>query len=173
MLTSGLPLDAKLSALVLGSDSPVVGPHTAAALRTFAAEPEPPMVTQDEVETMLAKLAMATAQAKLTDAETDERMSLYWLALKDLPVADLRAAFVDLLRTSKFLPTPAEIHKAASAKGSKRRHAKSRARHLVWLHERDWKPVADVIPPEELAGLLAATKIGAEVTHPHPQESRA
>ena len=158
--TLGLPLDAKLSDLLLSGESPVVGPNTAAALQAFAAEPEPPLATEAEVETMIAKLAMATAQSKVSDAEASERVSMYWLALRDLPVADLRGAFVDLLRTSTFLPTPAEVRTAALKAGALRRYAKSRARHLAWKHEQEWQPSGDIVPPEELHALLSSVKVG-------------
>lgn len=160
--TLGLPLDEKLNDLLLSGDSPVVGPKTAAALQAFAAEPEPPLATEPEVERMVAKLAMATAQAKVSEREVEERVSMYWLALKDLSVADLRGAFVDLLRTSTFLPTPAEVRTAALKAGALRRYAKSRARHLAWKHEQEWQPSGDTVPPEELQALLANVKTGSE-----------
>lgn len=120
---------------------------------------------------MIGKLAMATAQAKVSDAEAEERVAMYWLALRDLPVADLRVAFLDLLRTATFLPTPAEVRTAALKAGALRRYAKSRARHLVWKHEQEWKPADDVVPPEELRALLAGVKIGSEDEPSHQQES--
>lgn len=150
----------KLNELLLSGDSPVVGPKSAAALKAFAEEPEPPLVTEDEVETMLAKLALATAQPKVSKEEAKERLAMYWLALRDLPVSDLRAAFVELLRTAKFLPTPAEVRSAAIRAGALRRYAKSRARHLAWKHEQEWHPAKDEVPPAELQALLTETKIG-------------
>jgi hypothetical protein len=159
--TLGLQLDAKLNDLLLSAESPVVGPNSAAALRVFAAEPEPPLVTEPEVETMIGKLAIATAQPKVSEAEANERLSMYYLALKDLPVADLRQAFVELLRTSTFLPTPAEVRTAALKAGALRRYTKSRARHLVWKHEQEWRPESDIVPPEELSALLATVKVSA------------
>lgn len=145
---------------MLSGDSPVVGPKTAAALTAFAAEPEPPLPSQAEVETMIGKLAMATAQAKVSDAEAEARVEMYWLALRDMPVADLRLAFVDLVRTSTFLPTPAEVRTAALKHAALRRYAKSRARHLAWKHEQEWRPAKDEVPPAELQALLTETKIG-------------
>jgi hypothetical protein len=55
---------------------------------------------------MIGKLAMATAQPKSSDAEASEQLELYWLALRDLPVDDLRAAFVELLRSASSCPSP-------------------------------------------------------------------
>lgn len=159
-LTSAPPLSEKLNDLLLSGDSPVVGPKAAAELRAFAAEPEPPLATESEVDTMLGKLALATAQPKLSKDEAKERMAMYWLALRDIPVVDLRGAFVDLLRHSKFMPTPAEVRSSAVQKGAHRRYAKSRARHLAWKHEQEWKPSNDTIPSEELQALLSNTKVG-------------
>lgn len=159
--TPASPLDAKLSDLLLSGDNPVVGPQSAAALRAYAAEPEPPLPTEAEVETMIGKLAMATAQAKVSEAEAEERVAMYWLALRDLPVSDLRGAFIDLLRKATFLPTPAEVRTAALKVGALRRYTKSRAAHLAWLHDRDWRPATESVPPEELRALLAGVKVGS------------
>jgi len=137
----------------MSGDNPVVGPNTARQLSEFAGAPEPELASRDQVEVMIGKLAMATAQAKVSEDEATARLELYWLALNDIPVCDLRAAFTDLVRTSKFLPTPAEVRTAALLPGARRRYAKSRARHLAWLHDREWKPPVQAITPEELATL--------------------
>lgn len=110
---------------------------------------------RNQVEVMIGKLAMATAQAKVSEDEAAARIELYWLALNDIPIDDLRAAFVDLVRTSKFLPTPAEVRTAALLPGARRRYAKSRARHLAWLHDREWRAPIEAIRPDELEALKA------------------
>jgi len=149
-------LSDKLTALVLGSDSPVVGPVSAQALREYSEQPEPPLADREQIETMIGKLAIATAQQKTSQQEAGERVELYWLALRDLPVDDLRAAFLDLVKTATFLPTPAEVRTAALSRGSTRRHAKSRARYLAWLHDRDWKPpVTEFVDAAAVHALLA------------------
>lgn len=152
-LTFAPQLPAKLHDLVMSSDNPIVGPKTANQLRVFAAQPEPELATETQVEVMIGKLALATAQAKISEKEADARHELYWLALNDIPVCDLRAAFTDLIRNSKFLPTPAEVRAAALIPGARRRYAKSRAKHLAWLHEREWTPPVEAIPAGELATL--------------------
>lgn len=150
------PLDAKLAELVLSWDSPVVGPKSAAALQAYAAQPEPPLADRAQVETLVGKLAMATAQPKTSEAEATARIELYWLALRDLPVDDLRAGFVDLVRACTFLPTPAEVRTAAQRHGALRRHTKSRARYLAWKHEQEWRPSNDDrVDPAEVRALLA------------------
>ena len=159
--TSGLLSDERLNELLLSTDNPVVGPNTAATLRAFAAQPEPPLASEQQVETMIGKLAMATAQAKVSAAEAEARLELYWLALRDVPLADLREAFVDLVRNSTFLPTPAEVRKVALHKGAVRRYAKSRARCLVKLHEREWREPAELVKPEEVRAVLASVSLAA------------
>lgn len=153
--TSGLRLSDKLSALVRGNENPIVGPKSAAELRAFAAQPELATATQGQVDTMLAKLALATAAPKVSDDEARERLELYWLALKDLPVEDLRAAFMDLIRTAKFLPTPAEVRQAAVQAGLPRVRSIIRAKHLAYLHDRHWKPpIEDLVDPAEVRAFL-------------------
>lgn len=142
----------------MSGDNPVVGPNAARQLSEFAASPEPELATPEQVEVMIGKLAMVTAQAKVSDEEAAARLELYWLALNDIPVCDLRTAFTELVRSAKFLPTPAEVRTAALKPGASRRYAKSRAKHLAWLHEREWKPPVQAITAEELATLKV--KIG-------------
>lgn len=152
-------LPANLLALVMSSDQPVVGPKAAAQLRAFAAEQEPELATRDQVDVMIGKLAIATAQPKITEAEANERLELYWLALNEIPVCDLRVAFTDLVKTATFLPTPAEVRAAAMRPGAKRRFAKSRARHLAWKHEQEWTPPVELMEPEEVQALLASPRL--------------
>lgn len=141
--------------LLMSGESPIVGPKTAQMLSAFAETPEPATADRAQVEVMIGKLAMATAQPKSSDAEASEQLELYWLALRDLPVDDLRAAFVELLRSAKFLPKPAEVRTAALKAGSARRYAKSRARHLAWKHSVEWTPPVEKISAEEIAALKA------------------
>ena len=159
-LTSAPSLPTKLHALLMSGDNPVVGPNTAKQLSEFAAAPEPEPVRRDQVEVMIGKLAMATAQAKVSDAEASERLELYWLALRDLTADDLRAAFVEMVQTSKFLPTPAEVRTAALKVGAARRYAKSRARHLAWKHSIEWRPPVAPIPESEIRALTSEAIIG-------------
>ena len=133
----------------------MVGPSTAAALRAFADAPEPPPPTASQVETMIGKLAIATAQAKVSEAEANARHDLDWLALRDVPIDDLRAGFLTLIRTSKFLPTPSEVRAAALLAGAPRRYRKSRARHLAWKHDTQWSPPQVLLAPDEARALLA------------------
>lgn len=159
-LASSLP--AKLNELLVSSETPIVGPETAKALAEYARQPEPPRAGKGEVEVMIGKLAIATAQPKASAAEAAERLDLYWLALSDIPLDDLRRAFVDILRTATFLPTPAEVRKAAVIIGNRRNHLKSRARFLAWKHAMEWTPPVEIAAPGEL------DRIKAEVASAFP-----
>ena len=144
---------------MLSGDSPVVGPNTAAALTAFAEQPEPPLADREQVETLVAKLALATAQPKVSDAEAEARIEIYWLALEDLPLADLRSGFVELVKSATFLPTPAEVRRACLLPGAVRRHMKSRASHLAWKHRQEWQAPAATVDPAELRALMASVRL--------------
>lgn len=166
----GLPLSDPLLDLLMSGDRAVVGPKTAAELRLFSAQPEPPPPSKDDVEKMIGALSLATAKAKTSPQEAAAQHDLYWLALKDIPLADLRAAFAGLVRTATFMPKPAEIRAAALRPGSRRRYARSRAQHLVWLHEHEWEDPAPVAPPDEVRALL--TSVAASIAVPEEDENR-
>lgn len=137
-----------------GSECPIVGPQTAKALKEFAAQPEPELPAKSHVETMIGKLAMATAQAKVSQQEAEARLDLYWLALNDVPLVDLRKGFEQLVKTATFLPTPAEVRKASMIFGAQRRHEKSRAKYLAWKHDMEWvAPVTEFISADDLKSL--------------------
>lgn len=158
-LTSA-PLSEKVQALVSRSDSyndsPVVGPKTAAQLRQFLALPDVhPMPDRPQMEMMIGRLANATAQAKTSEAEAKERMAAYWLALHDIPLEDLRWAYAELVKTSTFLPTPAEIRTKAQHPGLMRAFHRTRARMLLTKHEREWSEPVEYVRPEELEQIKA------------------
>jgi len=135
---------------VLSTDSPVVGPKTAKQLAAFADEPEPPLASRDQVDVMITKIAIGTAQARTTDAEASEKLEMYWLALRDIPLDDLRWAFGEIIKTATFLPVPAEVRAVALKPGLKRQNMKSRARYLAWKHDQEWAPP---IPDDDLVDL--------------------
>ena len=133
ILSSPQPLSAKLSALINSGESPIVGPNTATELRNWLAIPEPQleMPTEDRIDTMIARLSLATKERRSSYGEAKERLIIYWRALRDIPLVDLAAAFDELIKSQTFMPTPAEIRKAAFAFTAKRNFTRSRAKHLV------------------------------------------
>jgi hypothetical protein len=103
---------------------------------------------------MIGKLAMATAQPKSSDAEASEQLELYWLALRDLPVDDLRAAFVELLRSASSCPSPPKCAPLRS-RPDQPDATPNRARYLAWKHSVEWTPPVEKISAEEIAALRA------------------
>lgn len=107
---------------------------------------------------LVAELSLATSQGKMSEDEAGALLELYWRALKDVPLIDLRRGAAKLLKTSKFRPTPAEFRTAAMLAGAPRKYAKSRARFLVFKHETEWVPPldpSDIPTPEEMEAIKA------------------
>ncbi len=138
------------------NDSPVVGPKTAAQLRAFLAMPDVhAMPEREQMDMMIGRLALATAQAKVSEAEANERLEAYWLALHDLPLEDLRWAYAELVKTATFLPTPAEIRAKAQYPGAMRAFRRTRAQMLLTKHEGEWSEPVEYVKPEEIAQIKA------------------
>ena len=153
-------LPAKLNDLLMGSDLPTIGPKSAETLQQYVDAPRPPMPEREQVEVMIAKLALATASQKRSQEEESERLELYWMTLRIYPLVDLRGAFLKLLRTCKFMPTPAEIDSVVQEEGRARRRKLMRAEYLLMLHHRDYVPPKEYVTAEELAELRSNLQIG-------------
>jgi hypothetical protein len=118
------------------------------------------MPDREQVEVMIAKLSLATASQKRSQDEEAERLELYWMTLRIYPLIDLRSAFVKLLRTCKFMPTPAEIDSVVQEEGRERRRKLMRAEYLLMIHHRDYVPPQEYVTAEELAELRSQLQIG-------------
>ena len=153
-------MPAKLEELLMGDHLPTIGPKTAEMLQQYVDAARPPMPEREQVEVMIAKLSLATANQKRSVEEEAERLELYWMTLRIYPLVDLRSAFIKLLRTCKFMPTPAEIDSIVQEEGSARRRRVVRARYLIQLHKRDYVPPAEYVTAEELADLRSSLEIG-------------
>lgn len=159
-------LSDKLSELLDSGNSPVIGPNNAAALREWIAQAEAfeadlERPSEERVENLIARLATATAFRHTSTKEAREAHAVYWRVLRDLPIIDLAAAFDELVRTSKFMPKPAEIFAEAKRHTLRRAFRVSRARHLVWKHETEWTPPVEPIPAAEVSALI--TQAGADL----------
>jgi len=119
------------------------------------------MPEREQVEVMIAKLSLATASQKRSQDEEAERLELYWLTLRIYPLVDLRSAFIKLLRTCKFMPTPAEIDSVVQNEGYDRRRRINRAKHLLMIHYRDYEPPQEYVTALELEDLRKNLEIGA------------
>jgi hypothetical protein len=118
------------------------------------------MPEREQVEVMIVKLSLATASQKRSQEEEAERLELYWLTLRIYPVVDLRSAFIKLLRTCKFMPTPAEIDSVVQNEGYDRRRRINRAKHLLMIHYRDYEPPQEYVTALELEDLRKNLEIG-------------
>lgn len=153
-------LPAKLDELLLSSDLPTIGPKSAEILQQFVDAARPPMPEREQVEVMIAKLSLATANQKRSVDEEAERLELYWLTLRIYPLVDLRSAFLKLLRTCKFMPTPAEIDTVVQDEGYERRRRVNRAKHLLMIHYREYTAPQEYVTAQELEDLQKNLQIG-------------
>ena len=153
-------LPAKLDELLLSSDLPTIGPKSAEILQQYLNAAKPPMPEREQVEVMIAKLSLATANQKRSVDEEAERLELYWLTLRIYPLVDLRSAFLKLLRTCKFMPTPAEIDTVVQDEGYERRRRINRAKHLLMIHYREYIEPQEYVSAKELEDLKKNLQIG-------------
>lgn len=153
-------LSEKLKGLLLGGETPVVGPITAGELRAFIeSAPSPELATPRDVDEHLAALSLATKEKPHTKAEIKARMEIFWRVLKGCTKNDLARGTDKLLREMKWMPTPAELSYAVGSFRAQREYALSRAAYLIKLHEREWTPPIapeDMVKPEDLAALSAS-----------------
>ncbi len=153
-------MPAKLDELLMSSDLPTIGPKSAEILQQFVDAARPPMPEREQVEVMIAKLSLATANQKRSVDEEAERLELYWLTLRIYPLVDLRSAFLKLLRTCKFMPTPAEIDAVVQDEGYERRRRINRAKHLLMIHYREYIEPQEYVTAKELEDLKKNLQIG-------------
>jgi hypothetical protein len=153
-------LPAKLDELLLSGDLPTIGPKSAEILQQYINAARPPMPEREQVEVMIAKLSLATANQKRSVDEEAERLELYWLTLRIYPLVDLRSGFLKLLRTCKFMPTPAEIDTVVQEEGYERRRRVNRAKHLLMIHYREYTPPQEYVTAKELEDLRKNLQIG-------------
>ncbi len=153
-------MPAKLDELLLSGDLPTIGPKSAEILQQYINAARPPMPEREQVEVMIAKLSLATANQKRSVDEEAERLELYWLTLRIYPLVDLRSGFLKLLRTCKFMPTPAEIDTVVQEEGYERRRRVNRAKHLLMIHYREYTPPQEYVTAKELEDLRKNLQIG-------------
>ncbi|WP_397586664.1 hypothetical protein [Sphingobium fuliginis] len=150
-------MPAKLDALVGQglslSEMPVVGPISAGHLQAYVDASVPPAPQLGQIETMMGKLSIALPKREMSDEEANERLDLYWQALKRHALPDLQQAFMTLLRTCKFFPTIAEIEAAVAPIRGRRTRRLVAARLLLMKHQREWRPSGEPLTADEVRQL--------------------
>lgn len=137
-------------------------PRHRAALQAFVdAHAGIPMPGPDDVDGMLTRLAIALPRSKTDMATADAKLDIYGEALDDVALPDLQAACAALIRTARFFPTVAEIRAAAAPTAQRRAWMLSRARMLIWRHDRHWRPEPPPLTEaeqRELSAILRRTE---------------
>lgn len=146
-------LDSRISVLELK----VCGPESRAILQAYVDGASPPLADEEEIDTIVAGLAVALPRAKGDGAVAEAKLDIYAAALADIPLIDLRAAADHLIKTARFFPSVAEIRAAASITGRPRAARVARARVMIVRHDRDWQPpIAEISTSDALHQVHAA-----------------
>src|SRR3546814_4290296 len=98
----------------------------------------------------------------LDDAEADARLEIYWSALRDIPLPDLRQAYDRLLKTSRFFPSIEEIRAAAHPSMSMRSYKRMRMQMLITRHDREWQPAGAPLTdaePREMQQIIPGSAV--------------
>lgn len=169
-------LPDKLDALVSSNDSmammPVVGPQTAAILKSFYEHPEPPLADDQYIEIELVKLAGKPAR-KSSAGEAAFNLEVWIPVLKEFPRVDLGYAFGRLLRESKWFPDISEIIALAKYPANMRAAKKHQAWKLLHKHKTDWRepiPESELVTPEAIAQIKA--EVDAEFPSNREEETK-
>ena len=149
-------LDAAVKSRINVFELPVPGPQFMPALRAVAAA-EPPLATHTDINEWVLKLSTAMAKAKMSEQDANLTIAAYQDGLSDLAACDLAQACIHLLRTSRFMPTVAEIREAAAPLSALRRYRQGRASMLILRHEREWTAPANEHGAVDAGALIAET----------------
>ncbi|AOF96830.1 hypothetical protein BSY17_2656 [Sphingobium sp. RAC03] len=155
-------LDSRISVLELK----VCGPESRAILQAYVDGASPPLADEEEIDTIIAGMAVALPRAKGDGAVAEAKLDIYAASLADIPLIDLRAASDHLIKTARFFPSVAEIRAAASITGRPRAARVARARVMIVRHDRDWQPpIEEMLTAEETAQLerIVATPLAGRV----------
>lgn len=137
----------------MSTESPVVGPNTAKVLGDFASMPEPEYATEADIEAMIGMLSLGKPKRQMSKEEAEANLGQYVQILAGSRKADLEAAYDEMLRSKTFMPTVSEVYESVKGFEARRRYRKSRARHLVAIHRREWSPPVEMATAEDVAGI--------------------
>lgn len=109
-----------------------------------------------ETARMMGRLATIYRDEKLTANEAKLRLATYCDLLADIPPDLMAEAFKRAGRRCRFFPTVAELREQVAHDLAMRQWRLGRARHLVDVHERDWRPEPEPISDQERAAVAKA-----------------
>ncbi|WP_088190821.1 hypothetical protein [Sphingobium sp. Z007] len=122
----------------------VPGPVSRAALQAYVDGARPPLADEEEIDTIVARLAIALPRKRDQPGVDGAKLDIYASALSDVPLIDLRAASDWIINNAGFFPSVAEIRKAAAKVAGPRTARIARAELMILRHDRDWtQPVAE------------------------------
>lgn len=136
----------------------VPGPASRTALQAYVDGAQPPAASDEDIDTIVAGLAVALPRNKNDGAAANAKLDIYVQGLSDISLVDLQAASDHLIKTARFFPTVSEIRKAALVTMGPRNSRIARARLMILRHDREWSPPAEPITAaeaKELRGNLA------------------
>ncbi len=155
-------LDSSTSVLELK----VCGPASRAALQAYIEGATPPLPTDEDVDTIVAGLAVALPRKQNDGAAAEAKLEIYAQALADIPMVDLQAASDLLIKTARFFPTVAEIRKAALVTMGPRHSRIARARLMILRHDREW------VAPDEPMSAAEAHRAAKIMSDPLAKRAR-
>lgn len=120
----------------------VPGPVSRALLQAYVDGAQPPLADEEEIDTIIARLAVALPRKRDEPGVDSVKLDIYASALSDLPLIDLRAASDWLINNVRFFPSVAEIRAAVAKVAGPRIARVARAHVLILRHDRDWTPPA-------------------------------
>ena len=161
------PLPAGLSAALESGQSilelKVPGPTSTAKLRAFVAfHAEQAMPGDEDIDTIVSGLALVLPRQKEDTSIAAVKLDTYCEALRDIPLADLRAARDHLVKTARWFPTISEIREAAQRTMGRRNAKIARAHLMIRRHEEEWREPEPTITPEEFARMKRAIPFGID-----------
>ena len=122
----------------------IPGPISRAALQAYVDGARPPLADEEEIDTIVSRLAVALPRKRDQPGVEAAKLDIYTSALRDVPLVDLRAASDWLINNAGFFPSVAEIRKAVAKVAGPRTARIARAELMIMRHDRDWTPpIAD------------------------------
>lgn len=140
---------------IRGTDLPVLTAEQRIAAEQAVAvfDQMPRGSSPSHIAKLFGMAVLAYPAVRMSDGESDARLSLYQSELGDIDEDTLAKAFSLAVRSIKFFPSVAELRAFAKDVPTPRRYVvASRLRAL--LAQRAPEPI-DLVKPEQLAGLLA------------------